>query len=172
MTKFRACIDIHNNLVKQIVGGTLTSGLKTNHTSQHPPSHFSTLYRDANVTGSHVILLSPDSQPAATEALAAWPGGLQIGGGVTADNALDWLDERGAEKVIVTSWLFPRGRVEVGRLEELVERVGGKGRVVIDLSCRRVGEKWMVAMERWRRVTEVLPHVAAYQTRGSCVAAS
>ncbi|CAZ82898.1 unnamed protein product [Tuber melanosporum] len=159
MTKFRACIDIHNNLVKQIVGGTLSSAspstLKTNHTSLHPPAHFSALYRDAQVTGSHVILLSPDSHPAATEALAAWPGGLQVGGGITADNALEWLDERGAEKVIVTSWLFPRGRVEVDRLEELVRRVGGRGRVVIDLSCRRVGGKWMVAMERWSRVTEV-----------------
>ena len=102
-----------------------------------------------------MILLSPDSQPAATEALAAWPGGLQVGGGVTADNALEWLDVRGAAKVIVTSWLFPRGRVEVGRLEELVRRVGGTERVVIDLSCRRVGGRWMVAMERWSRVTEV-----------------
>jgi len=74
---------------------------------------------------------------------------------VTADNALEWLDERGAAKVIVTSWLFPRGRVEARRLEELVERVGGRERVVIDLSCRRVEEKWMVAMERWSRVTEV-----------------
>lgn len=55
----------------------------------------------------------------------------------------------------MTSWLFPRGRVEVERLEELVRKVGGIGRVVIDLSCRRVGGKWMVAMERWSRITEV-----------------
>ena len=74
---------------------------------------------------------------------------------MTADNALEWLDVRGAAKVIVTSWLFPRGRVEVRRLEVLVRRVGGPERVVIDLSCRRVGGRWMVAMERWSRVTEV-----------------
>ena len=55
----------------------------------------------------------------------------------------------------MTSWLFPRGRVEVERLEELVRKVGGKDRVVIDLSCRRVGGKWMVAMERWSRITKV-----------------
>ncbi|KAI5790197.1 hypothetical protein EDC01DRAFT_118339 [Geopyxis carbonaria] len=158
MTRFRGCIDLHSGIVKQIVGGTLSdstpSALTTNHTSSHPSSHFSHLYQKHNVTGCHVIKLGPGCDEAAKEALAAWPGALQIGGGINGANAKEWIDA-GAEKVIVTSWLFPGGVFSMPRLREVIEAVGGKERVVVDLSCRRREGGWWVAMDRWQTVTEM-----------------
>ena len=101
MTKFRPCIDLHSGQVKQIVGGTLSetaSELKTNHTSELSASHFASLYKEHALHGAHVIMLGRGNEVAAQEALSAWPDGLQIGGGITADNARSWV-ERGAEKV-------------------------------------------------------------------------
>ncbi|KAI5820030.1 putative 5-proFAR isomerase His6 [Pyronema omphalodes] len=155
MTKFRGCIDIHSGQVKQIVGGTLSdndSTLKTNFTSNLPSSHFAKLYRENNVTGCHVIKLGPGCDEAAEEALKAWENGLQIGGGINDKNAKHWID-MGAEKVIITSYLFPNGKFSQENLEKVVEAVG-KERLVIDLSCRRRENGWWVAMDRWQRITE------------------
>lgn len=102
MTIFRPCIDLHSGQVKQIVGGTLdekTPGsLKTNFISPHPPAHFAALYRDNDLRGAHVIMLGPGNVEAAREALAAWPGGLQVGGGINDTNAAEWI-AAGADKV-------------------------------------------------------------------------
>ena len=101
MTRFRPCIDLHSGQVKQIVGGTLStvsSDLKTNYISQLPASHFAQLYRDNALTGAHVIMLGPGNEQAAQEALSAWPGALQVGGGINERNAKLWI-EKGAEKV-------------------------------------------------------------------------
>jgi phosphoribosylformimino-5-aminoimidazole carboxamide ribotide isomerase len=101
MTKFRPCIDLHAGSVKQIVGGTLTTtstDLQTNFTSEHPAAYYADLYKQNRLTGGHVIMLGPGNDAAAREALAAWPGGLQVGGGITDANAAEWL-ARGAEKV-------------------------------------------------------------------------
>lgn len=102
MTIFRPCIDLHSGQVKQIVGGTLddkTPGsLKTNFVSPHPPAHFAALYRDNGLRGAHVIMLGPGNANAAREALAEWPGGLQVGGGINDANAEDWI-AAGADKV-------------------------------------------------------------------------
>ncbi len=101
MTRFRPCIDLHSGQVKQIVGGTLStvsSDLKTNYISQLPASHFAQLYRDNDLTGAHVIMLGLGNERAAQEALSAWPGALQVGGGINERNAKLWID-RGAEKV-------------------------------------------------------------------------
>ena len=65
----------------------------------HRPGYFASLYRKDNLTGGHVIKLGPGNDAAAEEALAAWPDGLQIGGGITIDNAISWLD-KGASKVM------------------------------------------------------------------------
>src|SRR5438874_13384040 len=103
---FRPCIDLHDGKVKQIVGGTLgDSGLRTNFVSEKPASWFANLYRKDNLTGGHVIMLGPGNETAARSALSAFPGGLQIGGGINAENAVDWL-KAGASHVIVTSWVF------------------------------------------------------------------
>lgn len=108
MTRFRPCIDLHAGQVKQIVGGTLdskTAALQTNHVSPHPPAHFARLYREHALTGAHVIMLGPGNQDAAREALAAWPGALQVGGGITDANAREWIDA-GAEKVCFRLFFF------------------------------------------------------------------
>lgn len=160
MTRFRPCIDLHDGRVKQIVGGSLRDdgAPRTNFVSEHGAAHYAALYRDADLRGGHVILLGPGNETAARDALKAWPGGLQVGGGVTADNAAAWLDA-GASHVIVTSWLFPDGDLSRPRLEELAARVGPE-RLVIDLSCRRVpaeddGLRWHVATNRWQTITPV-----------------
>ncbi len=101
MTRFRPCIDLHSGQVKQIVGGTLTtttSDLETNYVSKLPSSHFAKIYKDNDLKGAHVIMLGPGNEEAARSALAEWEGGLQVGGGITAENAAQWV-EWGAEKV-------------------------------------------------------------------------
>ncbi|KAK0645986.1 1--5-imidazole-4-carboxamide isomerase [Cercophora newfieldiana] len=159
MTRFRPCIDLHAGQVKQIVGGTLdskTTTLLTNFISPHPPSHFATLYRTHNLLGAHVIMLGPNNTAAAHESLSAWPGALQIGGGITASNAASWI-EAGASKVIITSYLFPGGKYSQERLDAVLGALGGdKEKLVIDLSCRRKGEDtWFVAMDKWQTITDM-----------------
>lgn len=152
-TKFRPCIDLHQGKVKQIVGGTLDDeGAVENFVSEKSPAWYAEKFAGDALEGGHVIQLGPGNTGAAREALAAWPGGLQIGGGISGENAEGWL-EAGASEVIVTSWLFDeQGYFLKYRLEELAKRIG-KERIVVDLSCRRVGEGWMVAMNRWQTIT-------------------
>jgi len=159
MTRFRPCIDLHAGEVKQIVGGTLDStseALKTNYVSKHPSSYYARLYKDNALTGAHVIMLGPGNDKAAREALQAWPAGLQVGGGITDKNAKEWIDA-GAEKVIITSYLFPDGKFSQERLDAVLQALGGdKNKLVIDLSCRRRGEEnWYVAMNKWQTITDM-----------------
>jgi len=154
--KFRPCIDLHDGQVKQIVGSTLTDssqGLRTNFSSDRPSSYYADLYRRDCLTGGHVIKLGPGCDPAAIEALQAYPGGMQIGGGITADNAGFWLDQ-GASQVIVTSYVFQSGRLLIDRLTDLVSRIG-RERLVLDLSCRKRGDAYYVVTDRWQNFTEM-----------------
>lgn len=135
---FRPCIDLHEGKVKQIVGGTLSDApgqLRTNFISDRAASWFAELYRRDGLKGGHVIMLGAGNEEAARSALAAFPGGMHVGGGINAANARDWLDA-GASHVIVTSWVFREGRMDEQRLAELVKIVG-KQRLVLDLSCRK-----------------------------------
>ncbi len=162
---FRPCIDLHEGKVKQIVGGTLesqTGALQTNFVSERPAAWFAELYKQDGLTGGHVILLGPGNETAAREALAAYSGGLQLGGGVNADNAKVWLDA-GASQVIVTSWVFREGRVDWVRLETLVKRIG-KSRLVLDLSCRKRGDAYFVVTDRWQKFTELTLSAETLQT--------
>ncbi len=155
--KFRPCIDLHVGKVKQIVGSTLSdsdpAGPATNFTSEFPAAHYAAMYRRDKLTGGHLIMLGPGNEAAALSALAAWPGGLQVGGGITAANAGYWLD-RGAAAVIVTSYVFQDGRVREERLRELVAAVG-RERLVLDLSCRKRDGRYWVVTDRWQKFTEV-----------------
>lgn len=157
MTRFRPCIDLHEGKVKQIVGGSLRdegSGPKENFVSERPPSWYAGLYRDDQLTGGHIIQLGPGNGDAAREALSAWPQGMQIGGGIDIQNAVEWL-EAGASHIIVTSWLFDReGTFLEDRLAGLAKEVG-RDRVVVDLSCRRTDSGWTVAMNRWQTLTNI-----------------
>lgn len=155
MTRFRPCIDLHQGRVKQIVGGSLRDdgpGPQTNFEASEPPAAFAARYREDGCLGGHVIKLGPGNDEAAREALAAWPGGLQVGGGIDAANAGAWI-EAGASAVIVTSWLFVDGALDPARVAALRDAVG-RERLVIDLSCRRVADGWRVATDRWQTVTE------------------
>lgn len=151
--RFRPCIDLHRGVVKQIVGGTLRDdGLpETNFTADRPAEWYAALYRRDNLAGGHVIQLGPGNAEAARAALEAWPGGLQIGGGVTADNAAAWIDA-GASHVIVTSYVFHDGLVDEERLRRLAAAVGRR-RLVLDLSCRRRGSEYLVVTDRWQTFT-------------------
>lgn len=154
MTLFRPCIDLHGGQVKQIVGGSLRDdgqGLRTNFVAAQPPAWFAQRYRDDRLAGGHVIKLGPGNDQAAREALAAWPDGLHLGGGIDAASAPGWI-AAGAQKVIVTSWLFPDGAFAPERLAAL-ERAVGRNRLVVDLSCRRSADGWCVAIDRWQRLT-------------------
>ena len=152
---FRPCIDLHEGKVKQIVGGTLgDSGLKTNFVSDRGAAWYADLYRRDDLRGGHVIMLGQGNEAAAREALATFPGGMHIGGGINSANAKAWLDT-GASHVIVTSWIFRDGRLDRARLAELVASVG-KEHLVLDLSCRKRGDEYVVMMDRWQTYTDLL----------------
>lgn len=153
---FRPCIDLHEGRVKQIVGGTLgddPARLRTNFVSERSAAWYAELYRRDGLQGGHVILLGPGNESAAREALAAYPGGLHVGGGVNLDNARAWL-EAGASHVVVTSYVFRDGLLDEGRLRELVGVVG-RQRLVLDLSCRKRGPDYLVVTDRWQKFTSL-----------------
>lgn len=157
MTIFRPCIDLHNGQVKQIVGGSLRDsgdGPRENFVSEQPSAWFAEKFRADSLTGGHIIKLGPGNDDAARQALAAWPGGMQLGGGIHAGNAREWLDA-GASHVIVTSALFSAdGKFLTEALDALVRSIGSD-KLVIDLSCRRTATGWSVAMNRWQTLTEL-----------------
>ena len=160
--RFRPCIDIHNGRVKQIVGGSLTDAgdrAKENFVSEMDAAWYADLYRSHGLTGGHVILLNAKDSPyyeqtksQALSALREWPGGLMIGGGISADNAGEFLDA-GASHVIVTSWVFRDGHIRYDRIRTLREIVG-KEHLVLDLSCRKRDGKYFVVTDRWQKFTE------------------
>jgi len=156
--KFRPCIDLHRGKVKQIVGSTLSDdnpgALKENYIAERPSSYYAKLFKRDNLTGGHMIMLGPGNEAAATEALSAWPDGLQIGGGINADNARYWLDQ-GAAAIIVTSYVFRDGAINEERLKALV-RLVSKDRLVLDLSCRKKGGDYYIVTDRWQRFTDVI----------------
>jgi len=164
---FRPCIDLHEGHVKQIVGGSLGDSpgqLRTNYVSDRAASWFAELYKRDGLTGGHVIQLGPGCETEARSALAAYPGGLQIGGGVNLDNAPGWL-EAGASHVIVTSWVFREGRVDWDRLNSLVKAIG-RTRLVLDLSCRKRYGKYYVVTDRWQKFTQLEVTRETLQTFG------
>jgi phosphoribosylformimino-5-aminoimidazole carboxamide ribotide isomerase len=152
---FRPCIDLHEGKVKQIVGGTLSDDpakLRTNFVSEKPAAWYAELYKRDGLNGGHVIMLGPGNETAAREALAAFPDGMHVGGGINLDNAQSWLDA-GASHVIVTSWLFRDGKVDLDRVRALAAAIG-KQRLVLDLSCRRRDDEYWVVTDRWQNFTE------------------
>ena len=162
---FRPCIDLREGKVVQIVGGTLSdnaAAVRTNFVSAKLAAWFAELYKRDGLAGGHVIMLGVGNEQAARAALAAYPGGLQIGGGINAGNACAWLDA-GASHVIITSWVFRDGRLDEARLAELV-RLIGKDKLVLDLSCRKRGADYFVVTDRWQKFTELKISAEVLQT--------
>ncbi len=156
--KFRPCIDLHNGVVKQIVGGTLTDSgekLVTNFKSPFRSGFYALKFRQDNLRGGHVIMLDPDplNAAAAVDALESWPNAFQLGGGLNPDNAPGWID-RGAAAIIVTSYVFRDGHVDMDNLREMVASVGSE-RLVLDLSCRKRDGRYYIVTDRWQKFTDV-----------------
>ena len=55
--------------------------------------------------------------------------------------------------MIVTSYVFREGRIDYDRLDRLVQTVGKK-HLVLDVSCKRVGERYLVVTDRWQKLTD------------------
>lgn len=161
--KFRPCIDIHNGSVKQIVGGSLqdTGNLaKDNFVSEQDAAFYAGKYKEDGLQGGHIILLNPKGSEyyeadvrQARLALEEYPGGLQIGGGMDESNAEDFL-RMGASHIIVTSYVFRDGIIDMERLKRLSALVG-REHLVLDLSCRYVGDDYYIVTNRWQMVTKV-----------------
>jgi phosphoribosylformimino-5-aminoimidazole carboxamide ribotide isomerase len=180
--RFRPCIDIHNGKVKQIVGSSLQDkgdSARENFVASQSAVFYANMYRELGLSGGHIILLNPAESPyyestkrQALEALSATPGLLQVGGGITADNAQEFLDA-GASHVIVTSYVFKNGKISYTNLKKLVKAVG-KERIVLDLSCKAAAaasgsdasdkaadqagsetQKYYIVTDRWQKMTNV-----------------
>lgn len=172
--KFRPCIDIHNGKVKQIVGGSLLdkgNQAQENFVSEQSAAFYAECYRKMGIWGGHIILLNPPSseyyeatRKQALQALEAYPGGMQIGGGITHENAMDYI-ENGASHVIVTSFVFKDGKVNWDNLEKLVKTVG-RERVVLDLSCRKRNGDYFVVTDRWQKFTEEVLNISTLERLG------
>ncbi len=162
--EFRPCIDIHNGKVKQIVGGSLRdegSQARENFVSEQDAAFYAGLYQRQGIRGGHVILLNKEgteyfeaTRQQALSALRAYPGGLQIGGGIRDDNAADYLNA-GASAVIVTSYVFRDGQMNWKNLKKLETAVGAD-HLVLDVSCRRKGDDYYIVTDRWQKFTDVV----------------
>jgi len=155
--KFRPCIDLREGRVVQIVGGSLTDDPSrspdTNFQTDRSPAEFADIYRQDGLYGGHVIMLGPGNREAALSAIRAFPGGFHVGGGITPENASGFL-AAGASHVIVTSYVFANGRIDMNRLENIVDAVG-KERLVLDLSCRLRDSAFWIVTDRWQAYTDV-----------------
>lgn len=150
--QFRPCIDLHDGKVKQIVGSSLNQpnmNVIENFISEHDATHFAKMFAKDQLVGGHVIMLGSGNEEAAISALNAYPGGLQVGGGVRIDNAKKYIDA-GASHVIVTSYIFHDGKLDMDRLKALVETVG-REHIVVDLSCKKKDDKWFVVTDKWTK---------------------
>ena len=162
--KFRPCIDIHNGQVKQIVGGSLRDigdQASENFVATQDATFFAGVYKKHNLKGGHIILLNGKDSPyyeatkaQAVSALKAYPKNMQIGGGINDENAYEYL-EQGADKVIVTSFVFKDGQISYENLEKLVKAVG-KENLVLDLSCRKKEGQYYIVTDRWQKYTDVV----------------
>lgn len=161
--EFRPCIDIHNGSVKQIVGGSLKDQgdqAQENFVALQDAAFFARLYQEYGIKNGHMILLNPvsssyykETKEQALAALRAYPGGLQVGGGITPENAGEFLDA-GASHVIVTSYVFQGGQIQYDRLRELEQKIGAR-HLVLDLSVRAKDGHYYIVTDRWQNYTSV-----------------
>lgn len=152
--RFRPCIDLHAGKVKQIVGSTLGKNRQpvTNFESTLSAAHYAERYKNDNLPGGHVIMLGSGNREAALDALSHFPGGLQVGGGITPENAAQFLDA-GASHVIVTSYVFEKGNIRWDRLQKLTDTVG-REHLVLDLSCKKRGDNYRIVTDRWQYASQ------------------
>lgn len=183
MMEFRPCIDIHDGKVKQIVGGSLKeqnrtgstqtddiiSNVQENFVSEQDAAFYAEYYKNRGLKGGHIILLNAAGTDAyeatkkqALAALRAYPGGLQVGGGINPENAGEYLSA-GASHVIVTSYVFKDGKIDYDRLSAMKEAVGAK-HLVLDMSCKKKADGYRVVTDRWQKETEEVVNEALLDT--------
>lgn len=160
--EFRPCIDIHNGQVKQIVGSSITDGtdeVRENFVSGYDSAYYANMYKKLGLKGGHVIILNDATSPyyeatvnEAKKALNSYRNGLQIGGGINAQNAEKFIDE-GASHVIVTSYAFNDGKVCYNNIRDLKNAVG-REHIVLDMSCRKKGNDYYIVTDRWQKYTQ------------------
>lgn len=160
--EFRPCIDIHNGRVKQIVGSSLADKgdrAEENFVAARDADYYAKFYKEKGLRGGHIVLLNPvsseyyeETKAQALKALRAYPLGLQTGGGINDKNAAEFLDA-GASHVIVTSFVFRDGRIDMENLERMRAAVG-KERLVLDLSCRVRDGNYYIVTDRWQKFTD------------------
>lgn len=160
--EYRPCIDLHNGKVKQIVGGSLKDEgdfARENFVSERGADFFADFFKEQNLRGGHVIMLNghdsqyyEENKEQAIRALHTFPGGLMIGGGITAENAGEFLFA-GASHVIMTSYIFHDGEVDLDRLHEM-RTVWGASRIVLDLSCKKKNGHYYVVTDRWTKFSQ------------------
>ncbi|MGN1350195.1 MAG: phosphoribosylformimino-5-aminoimidazole carboxamide ribotide isomerase [Anaerovoracaceae bacterium] len=175
--RFRPCIDIHNGSVKQIVGSSLRDDgdrADENFVSEYDSAYYAELYKSDGLKGGHIILLNPEGSEyyeadcrQALLALETYPGGFQVGGGINAANASDFI-KAGASHVIVTSYVFEDGRLNMENLLRLTEAVG-KEHIVLDLSCRKRDDRYFIVTDRWQKFTDIeVTHEILDRLSGYC----
>ena len=183
MMEFRPCIDIHDGKVKQIVGGSLKeqnrtgstqtddiiSNVQENFVSEQDAAFYAEYYKNRGLKGGHIILLNAAGTDAyeatkkqALAALRAYPGGLQVGGGINPENAGEYLSA-GASHVIVTSYVFKDSKIDYDRLSAMKEAVGAK-HLVLDMSCKKKADGYRVVTDRWQKETEEVVNEALLDT--------
>jgi phosphoribosylformimino-5-aminoimidazole carboxamide ribotide isomerase len=153
--KFRPCIDLHNAKVKQIVGATLKDDspeVVENFVAEQDAKYYAEMFMKDKLSGGHIIMLGAGNEEQALEALKAYKGGLQVGGGINSENAAFYL-ENGASHVIVTSYVFKEGKIDFGNLNRLRAEIG-KEKLVLDLSCKFKEEAYYVVTDRWQKFTD------------------
>ncbi len=158
--KFRPCIDIHEGKVKQIVGSSLSdNGVKENFVSDLGTVYYADLFKKDSLIGGHIIKLckSYESDIVARDALKAYPQGMQIGGGINDENCISYLND-GASHVIVTSYIFNNGKIDMDNLKRILS-VCGKKHLVIDLSCKEVNNEYYIATDRWQKLTDTILNI-------------
>jgi len=174
--EFRPCIDIHNGKVKQIVGSSLRdkgNEAEENFVSELDGAYYAGFYKKDGIKGGHIILLNhKDSEyyeadkAQAFSALHGYPLGFQVGGGITAENAAEFLKE-GASHVVVTSYVFSQGEINDKNLRKIFGEVG-KEHLVLDLSCRKKDGEYYIVTDRWQKFTrekiteELLEELSSY----------
>ena len=154
-TKFRPCIDLHKGKVKSIVGDSYTDsgkGIVENFVSDKPSSFFAQMYKNDDLTGGHISIIGQGNEEQALLALKTYPNGLQVGGGINLENANFFL-ENGASHIIVTSFIFNRGQLNLKKLEQISSLVG-KNRLVLDLSCKKMKDSYFVATDKWQKISD------------------
>lgn len=164
---FRPCIDLHQGQVRQIVGNTLTNkeGPKINFTAQKPVEWYTELYKNDNLEDGHIILLGAGNEKVALRAIKGWKNGFQVGGGMDLKKADYWLNQ-GAKKIIFTSWVIQKEKINWERLEKLLQEFG-KERIALDISCQQFGGNYFIMTEQWKNksnhnLSEVIQDLSQY----------